>query len=76
MVGLGETDTDIVKGPRWVGFRGLHLFNVAMLARQAWRLLVNPKNLCGRVLKAKYFPNNNIMDIHQKGDIIYVEYAA
>lgn len=44
-----------------LGFRDLHLFNTAMLARQAWRLLSNPETLCGSVLKAKYFLNGSIL---------------
>jgi hypothetical protein len=44
-----------------LGFRDLHLFNLAMLARQAWRLLTNPDSLCGKVLKAKYFPRTSIL---------------
>jgi len=54
-----------------LGFRDLHLFNLAMLVRQAWRLLTNPNSLCGRVLKAKYFPNNNILECQVKGGISY-----
>jgi hypothetical protein len=29
-----------------LGYRDLHLFNLAMLARQGWRLLLNPDSLC------------------------------
>lgn len=54
-----------------LGFRDLDLFNLAMLARQAWRLLTNPENLCGRMLKAKYFPNNSILECQAKGGISY-----
>jgi hypothetical protein len=54
-----------------LGFRDLHLFNLAMLARQAWRLLTNPDSLCGEVLKTKYFPNNSILDCRAKDDISY-----
>jgi hypothetical protein len=45
-----------------LGFRDLHIFNLAMLAKQGWRFLQDPESLCGRVLRAKYFPNGNIVD--------------
>jgi len=54
-----------------LGFRDLHLFNISMLARQAWRLLSIPDSLCGRVLKAKYFPHHNILECQAKGGISY-----
>ena len=38
-------------------------FNQALLANQAWRLIDNPGSLCARLLKAKYFPNGNLLDI-------------
>lgn len=44
-----------------LGFRNLYHFNMAMLARQAWRLLNNPEALCSRVLSAKYFPEGQIL---------------
>jgi hypothetical protein len=43
-----------------IGFRGLWVFNKALLARQAWRLIQNPEILCARLLMAKYFPNSNL----------------
>ena len=42
-----------------LGFQNLHLFNLAMLSRQAWRLLTSPNILFGQVLKAIYFPNSD-----------------
>ena len=44
-----------------MGFRDLHSFNLAMLAQQSWRLISNPDSLCARVLKAKYYPNCNLL---------------
>ena len=38
-----------------LGFKDLRLFNQALLARQAWRLVAFPDSLCARLSKAKYF---------------------
>jgi hypothetical protein len=44
-----------------MGFRDFQSFNLAMLAKQAWRLINDPTSLCARVLGAKYYPNGDIM---------------
>lgn len=45
-----------------IGFRDMHFFNQALLARQGWRLLQNPDSLCARVLNSKYYPNGDLLD--------------
>ena len=45
-----------------MGFRDLRLFNQALLAKQAWRLLVYPDSLCAKLMKAKYYPQGHILD--------------
>ena len=39
-----------------MGFKQLKYFNMALLAKQGWRLQTNPNSLVYRVLKARYFP--------------------
>jgi len=51
-----------------MGFRDLRLVNQALLARQAWRLLAYPDGLCARVLKAKYFPEGELLDSVPAGE--------
>ena len=50
------------KGEGGMGFRDLHLFNMALLARQGWRLLQQPDSLLYRILKAKYFPRSSLLE--------------
>jgi hypothetical protein len=45
-----------------VGFRDMRLFNHALLARQAWRLIQYPETLCAQLLKAKYYPSGSLID--------------
>jgi hypothetical protein len=56
---------DIMMRPKdhgGVGFRDMRLFNQALLARQAWRLIQYPNTLCAKLLKAKYYPNGIFAD--------------
>ena len=39
-----------------MGFKNLKFFNLALLAKQEWRLQVGHDSLVYRVLNAKYFP--------------------
>lgn len=70
-----ENGGDSAKGVKWMhwekmyvrkkaggrGFRDLHLFNVALLGKMAWRLIVEPNSLVCRLLKARYFLNKDFM---------------
>ena len=44
-----------------MGFRGLQAFNLAMLAKQGWRMMSHPSSLMARLYKAGYFPNNDVL---------------
>ncbi|KAK9998306.1 hypothetical protein SO802_017909 [Lithocarpus litseifolius] len=45
-----------------MGFRDFQAFNLALLAKQAWRLIHHTHSLFYRVYKASYFPNCSFMD--------------
>lgn len=50
-------------------FGDLHTFNLAILERQAWRLIVEPESLCAQVLPAKYFPEGDPLAVEEQPGI-------
>lgn len=44
-----------------LGFRNLRDFNMAMLAKQIWRLYTNQQSLISKVFKAKYYPTTDVL---------------
>jgi hypothetical protein len=45
-----------------MGFRDLHSFNLAMIAKQGWNIMTKPQTLVARLFKARYFPNSSLFD--------------
>ncbi|XP_019183755.1 PREDICTED: uncharacterized protein LOC109178674 [Ipomoea nil] len=45
-----------------LGFKKLHDFNLALLAKQGWRIMAHPDTLVSRVMKAKYFPKTEFLE--------------
>jgi len=52
----------IHKSQGGMGFKDLSAFNLAMLGKQAWKFLSEPKSLVSRIFKARYFPNKSFLD--------------
>ncbi|XP_060968595.1 uncharacterized mitochondrial protein AtMg00310-like [Cannabis sativa] len=44
-----------------LNFKDLRQYNLALLGKKAWRLLVNESTLVSRVFKARYFPNGSFL---------------
>jgi ribonuclease HI len=55
---------DVLVSPKikgGMGFRDLELFNLALLGKHGWRLMMNPDTLCARVLKGRYYPDSDFL---------------
>ena len=55
-----------------VGFRDIHAFNLAMLAKQAWRLIHGTHSLFYQGYKARYFPTYSFMEPELRCNPSYV----
>ncbi|XP_059441892.1 uncharacterized protein LOC132174217 [Corylus avellana] len=44
-----------------LGFRDLEMFNLALLAKQGWRLLNNPGTLVATIFREKYYPQGDFL---------------
>lgn len=47
-----------------LNFRDIVLMNESFLAKQFWRILTKPDTIVSKVLKAKYFNNCDILQLH------------
>ena len=54
-----------------LGFRDSHDFNLALLAKQVWRLLIYPDSLLARVLKGRYYRNSNPLRVGKANNPSY-----
>lgn len=54
-----------------LGFRDLRSFNLALLAKQLWRLLHHPTSLLARVLKGRYFRHSSPMEVNTSNSPSY-----
>ncbi|MCH82815.1 RNA-directed DNA polymerase (Reverse transcriptase), partial [Trifolium medium] len=47
-----------------IGFKDLHTFNLAMIAKQGWNIMTKPQSLVAKLYKVRYFPNSTLLDSH------------
>jgi hypothetical protein len=65
---LGKTSKTKVRDGR-LDFPDMWLFNQVLLAQQAWRLIMQfSDSLCAQLLKAKYYPQGELVDTVFSGD--------
>ena len=55
-----------------LGFKLLKLFNLALLAKQWWRLQVGKHSLVFKVFKAKYFPDCDFVNTSMGNNPSYI----
>ncbi|XP_052490847.1 uncharacterized mitochondrial protein AtMg00310-like [Gossypium raimondii] len=55
-----------------MGFRNMAQFNVALLAKQGWRIMNNQNALVTKVFKAKYFSDDNFLNSRLGNSSSYV----
>ena len=59
------------KNQGWMGFKDLTMFNEAMLAKLAWRLLHDDNSIFYRIFKARFFPTRTILEAKELASASY-----
>jgi hypothetical protein len=59
-----------------LGFRDIHIFNLALLTKQGWRLWQHPESLCAQVLKVKYYANSLVLEAKQKSGMSHTWHSV
>ena len=54
-----------------IGFRDLYAFNLALLAKQAWKLVQKKDPLFYRIYKERYFLNTTLLDAEMGHNPMY-----
>ncbi|KAG7599291.1 Ribonuclease H-like superfamily [Arabidopsis suecica] len=49
-----------------LGMRDIKDFNVALFAKQSWRLMKHPQSLLARLYKTKYYPKSSLLEAGTK----------
>lgn len=55
-----------------LGIRNFDVFNRALLAKQAWRVLTMPESLLANVLKDKYFPSTSFLEARHNQNASFI----
>ena len=55
-----------------MGFRDLKAFNLAMLAKQGWRMVLGNDSLLYKCFKARYFPRSNFLEAKESPNCLFV----
>ncbi|CAL9015940.1 unnamed protein product [Prunus brigantina] len=53
----------VPKSEGGLGFRDLNTFNLSLLGKQAWKLIHDPNTYWAKLIKARYFPNCEFMNV-------------
>ncbi|KAL0439753.1 UNVERIFIED_CONTAM: hypothetical protein Slati_2458300 [Sesamum latifolium] len=55
-----------------LGLKRLGAFNLAMLAKQLWRIISNSNALLSQMLKQKYFPHTDVLQAIVAGLFVHM----
>ena len=62
----------IAKKEGGMGLQDLRAFNLAMLAKQGWRLMHEKESLFYKCFSARYFPRSHFLDVVESPNCSYV----